>query len=144
MEQAFLSLGSNIGDREENLHRCLQYLRSDYRITVKAVSSFYETKPEGYLHQLDFINAAVMILTVYRPLELLSVVKKIEQRMGRKTTFVNGPRVIDIDIILYGTESLQTAELTIPHPRCHQREFVLRPLREIAPDAAERLYALCK
>lgn len=144
MEEAFLSLGSNIGDRDENLHRCLQYLRSDYRITVKAVSSFHETKPEGYLDQPDFINAAVKILTIYSPLELLSVVKAIERRMGRTTTFVNGPRVIDIDIILYGNESVQTAELTIPHPRCHQREFVLRPLREISPDAAEKVTAVCR
>ena len=128
-----MSLGSNIGDRRRNLEQCIRLLREAGGLHIKEKASFYETKPVGYAHQRDFINTAVKIETSLSAFELLKIIKDIEKRMGRRRTFRNGPRIIDIDILLFGRQRINTDFLTIPHPRMGEREFVLSPLREIAP-----------
>lgn len=130
--KVYLGLGANLGDRHTNLIQALQYLRS--RAQIEKVSSLYETKPVGYLDQPDFLNLVCQVHTDLSPQELLSFLKQIEQRMGRQPTFRDGPRPIDIDILLYDDLVLETPELTIPHPRMANRAFVLVPLAEIAPD----------
>lgn len=132
MARVFLGLGSNLGDKEENLRQALRRLRVE--VAVRTVSSFYETDPVGYLEQPAFVNAVCYGETGLSPGELLALAKRIEADMGRRLTFTNGPRTIDIDILAYDNEVLNTVELTIPHPRLAERAFVLGPLAEIAPD----------
>lgn len=129
----YLGLGANIGDRESNLRDAVRMLR-ERGCELTAASSLYETKPVGITDQPDFLNAVIAVKTALDPRDLLAVCRKIEQEMGRVRTLRYGPRVIDIDILLYeGTES-NDDELTIPHPRIPDRAFVLVPLAEIAPD----------
>ncbi len=128
---AYLSLGSNLGDREQNLRSAIESLGSLGEIT--AVSSFYETEPVDVAAQPWFLNCAVALATDKMPRQLLSGVLAIEQAMGRRRLQPKGPRVIDIDIVLFGQAVVDTAQLTIPHPAMHQRRFVLEPLAEIAP-----------
>jgi len=128
----YLSLGSNMGKREENLKRALRLLRG--KIIINKVSSFYDTPPVGYTEQPNFINAVCEAVTSLDPEELLILIKQIEKDMGRTPNFPNGPRIIDIDILIYGKEIIHTNQLTIPHPRMTQRAFVLIPFAEIAPD----------
>jgi GTP cyclohydrolase-4 len=129
--QVFLALGANLGDREGNLLQAIQNIRT--LAFVHNISSFYETKPVGYLGQPDFLNMVCQIDTELSPLELLHLLKQIEHQMGRQTSFRNAPRPIDIDILLYDDLVYETSELTIPHPRMADRAFVLLPLAEIAP-----------
>ncbi|MGB9552892.1 MAG: 2-amino-4-hydroxy-6-hydroxymethyldihydropteridine diphosphokinase, partial [bacterium] len=129
--KAYLGLGSNLGDRQNNLIQALQQLKS--QVKVEKVSSFYETEPVGFLDQPLFINAVCLISTELNPQELFSFIKRIERRMGRQPSFRNAPRPIDIDILFYDDLVLDSPELTIPHPSLHQRAFVLVPLSEIAP-----------
>lgn len=130
---AYLCLGANLGDREQNLRQALSLLST--KLTVKRTSSIYETEPVGYREQPMFLNLVCQITTVLSPHELLNFVKEIEAKMGRVLNNQrNSPRLIDIDIIFYGNESVRTEELTIPHPRFQERAFVLVPLAEIAPD----------
>jgi len=131
----YLGLGSNLGKREENLRNALKSLAG--KVEVMKVSSFYETEPQGYKEQPLFLNAACEITTDLRPREVLALAREIEKRMGRKPAFRNAPREIDIDILLYDGLKLDTAELTIPHPRLRERAFVLVPLAEIAPGLVE-------
>ena len=131
MKQVYLGLGTNIGDRQANLARALRLLSE--RLKVEEVSSVYETEPVGYADQPKFLNAVCSVKTNIGPLQLLSLVKGIEASMGREASFRNGPRIIDIDIILYNRMSMIDPELTIPHPRMKERAFVLIPLLEIAP-----------
>jgi 2-amino-4-hydroxy-6-hydroxymethyldihydropteridine diphosphokinase len=135
MERVFLGLGSNLGDRAKNIRRAVRLVGSIGRTRVVSVSSLYETEPVGYADQPDFINAAVEIETVLTPRELLCEIKGIERSMGRKKTFRFGPRVIDIDILLFGNLTVDEPDLVIPHPRMLERRFVLMPLVEIAPQA---------
>jgi 2-amino-4-hydroxy-6-hydroxymethyldihydropteridine diphosphokinase len=130
----YLSLGSNIGNREENLREANRRLESLGR--VLATSSFYETEPVEYTRQPWFLNCTVALETERMPKQLLSAVLKIEQEMGRKRqrNAIKGPRLIDIDILLFGESIIDTPQLTIPHPAMHERRFVLEPLAEIAPD----------
>ncbi|HYG99516.1 MAG TPA: 2-amino-4-hydroxy-6-hydroxymethyldihydropteridine diphosphokinase [Terriglobales bacterium] len=128
----YLSLGSNVGDREQNLRSAVDRLRELGE--VKAVSSVYETEPVEYTAQPWFLNAAVAIETELMPKQLLARLLAIEQAMGRKRTIAKGPRVIDLDILFFGKSIVETQELTIPHPALHERRFVLEPLAEIAPD----------
>ncbi|MBF0464569.1 MAG: 2-amino-4-hydroxy-6-hydroxymethyldihydropteridine diphosphokinase [Nitrospirae bacterium] len=130
--QSFISIGSNIGDRKANCTRAVQLLNSN-DIVVKAVSGMYETKPWGVTSQPDFINMCVEIETTLQPTELLAVLKEIEKIMGRKESARWGPRVIDLDIVFYGQEIINTQNLQIPHPHMHERDFVLIPLSELAP-----------
>jgi GTP cyclohydrolase-4 len=129
--EVYLGLGANMGDRQANLEQAVALLGQ--RFDVEKVSSVYETEPVGYKDQPMFLNAVCRVKTDIGPLQLLSLVKGIEASMGRVPSFTDGPRPIDIDIILYGDLVMVDPELTIPHPRMAQRAFVLVPLAEIAP-----------
>lgn len=128
----YLSLGSNVGDRLANLRAAIGALRHS-GIHVNRVSSVYETEPVDYLDQAWFLNCVVEAETALDPPSLLRALQAIESQMGGKKEFAKGPRLIDLDILLYGSETVSTAELQIPHPRLQFRRFVLVPLFEIAP-----------
>lgn len=128
----YLSLGSNVGDRQKHLGEAIEKLRE--LGSVAAVSSFYETEPVEVKQQAWFMNCAVKLETEAMPRQLLARVLEIEQSMGRKRTQSKGPRNIDIDILLFGTSVVEAKGLTIPHPGMHERRFVLEPLAEIAPE----------
>jgi 2-amino-4-hydroxy-6-hydroxymethyldihydropteridine diphosphokinase len=132
-EVAFLSLGSNIGDREANLRTAVTQLEP--ACTVKAVSSLYETEPVDVPDQPWFLNCVVEIETELAPRDLLKFLLSIESAMGRVRTRDKGPRKIDIDLLLFGDGRIDEPGLTIPHPAMHRRRFVLEPLAEIVPDA---------
>jgi len=134
----YLSLGSNLGDREANLGEALVRLAELGEVT--AVSSYYETEPVDFLAQPWFLNCAVAISTEKMPRQLLGALQKIEQEMGRRRAQPKGPRVIDLDILLFGSSVVETAQLTIPHAAMHERRFVLEPLAEIAPDARHPVF----
>ena len=136
--RAFLGLGSNIGDRETNLKTSLSLLESA-ELRVRKTSSLYHTEPVGEVEQPWFMNAVVEVETSLSPEELLHRCQQIEEEMGRRRLIPRGPRVIDLDILLYDQLTLTTPELTIPHPRLHCRRFVLIPLLEIAPHAIHPL-----
>ncbi|HEU5227601.1 MAG TPA: 2-amino-4-hydroxy-6-hydroxymethyldihydropteridine diphosphokinase, partial [Ktedonobacteraceae bacterium] len=131
----YLALGSNLGDRRGNLATALQRLRNV--IDIDTISSVYETEPVGYLEQPRFLNMVCRGKTRLSAQELLKAAKEIELAIGRQPSFRNGPRPIDIDILLYDNQRLAEAELTVPHPRMGERAFVLVPLAEIAPDVIE-------
>jgi 2-amino-4-hydroxy-6-hydroxymethyldihydropteridine diphosphokinase len=132
VEVVYLSLGSNVGDRDENLKAAIAALPAA-GVQVRRVSSFYETEPVDYLDQAWFLNCVVQAETELPPLELLRRLRGVEARMGSKKLIAKGPRLIDIDILLHGQETMDTSELQVPHPRMAQRRFVLVPLAEIAP-----------
>ncbi|MDD5127648.1 MAG: 2-amino-4-hydroxy-6-hydroxymethyldihydropteridine diphosphokinase [Dehalococcoidales bacterium] len=127
----YLGLGSNLGNREENLKKAVEYLGE--RMRLGKVSSVYDTDPLGDTDQPRFLNMVCELSTTLTPEGLLTTVKGIESKMGR-TGKTGVPRPIDIDILLYGNMVYNTPQLTIPHPRMHERAFVLVPLAEIAPD----------
>lgn len=133
MELAYLSLGSNIGDREAALREAIQRLAAIGR--VELVSSIYETEPVEVTDQPWFLNCAVAMETEKTPEQLLSEILSIEEEMGRRRVQEKGPRNIDVDILLYGGAVVESPSLTIPHPAMQQRRFVLEPLAEIAPEA---------
>jgi len=128
----YLGLGSNLGEREENLRQALTLL--SLKVKLDEVSSIYETEPVGYREQPLFLNMVCQINTTLPPEELFHLAKEIETRMGRVPSFPNAPRIIDIDILFYDNKIMDTPNFTIPHPRLHDRAFVLIPLAEIAPD----------
>lgn len=130
----YLSLGSNEGDRIKNLVQALVLLNENAEIQLLKMSGYYETEPWGPVKQDPFINIAAEISTTLQPLELLSACQEIENKLGRKRTLHWGPRTIDIDILLYHDCRIDLEQLKIPHPYMEVREFVLAPLREIAPD----------
>jgi 2-amino-4-hydroxy-6-hydroxymethyldihydropteridine diphosphokinase len=132
MSCVYLSLGSSLGDRDENIERALNLLLKKIRIVKR--SSFYETESAGCNDQPCLLNIAVEADTLMAPFELLTFTKSIEKKMKRVKTIFNGPRDMDIDILLYDDEIIHTPELVIPHPRMLDRAFVLAPLSEIAPD----------
>lgn len=134
----YLSLGSNIGDRAANLRQAIEGLHA--LGDVIGVSSFYETEPVEFTRQAWFLNCAVVLETEKMPKQLLAGVMQIEREMGRKRTVPKGPRVIDIDILLFGSSIVDTPQLTIPHPAMHERRFVLEPLAEIAPAARHPVF----
>lgn len=131
--QVYLSIGSNLGEREQNLKEALELLKQDSRLRITKISKFIETKPYGYTEQPDFLNGAVELLTLYTPQELLEVLHKIEAAKGRQRLIVWGPRTIDLDILFYDDEMISEPDLVIPHIEIPKREFVLKPLYEIAP-----------
>jgi 2-amino-4-hydroxy-6-hydroxymethyldihydropteridine diphosphokinase len=136
VKTAYLSLGSNVGARQENLERALAALEREH-IHIVSRSSMYETEPQDFLQQPWFFNMAVQCETRCFPLQLLTVLHRIERALGRVRgagTIRKGPRIIDIDILLFGSMVMSTPQLTIPHPRMLGRRFVLEPLIEIAPD----------
>lgn len=130
MATAYLGLGSNMGEREINLLKALSLLGQETQL-IKT-SSIYETKPVGYKKQASFLNMACLVSTELTPVILLRSIKQIEEKLGRKPSFRNAPRIIDIDILLYGNIIVKMRDLVIPHPRLVERAFVLIPLAEIA------------
>jgi len=137
---AYLSLGSNVGDRDKHLRDAIARLETAGRIA--AVSSFYETEPVEFTGQAWFLNCAVALATDKTPKELLAALLVIEQEMGRRRSHHSrkGPRTIDLDILLFGDSVVESPELTIPHPAMHQRRFVLEPLAEIAPEVKHPVF----
>ncbi|WP_019230021.1 2-amino-4-hydroxy-6-hydroxymethyldihydropteridine diphosphokinase [Sedimentibacter sp. B4] len=132
MSKIYLSLGTNLGNTKENLTHAVQLLSE--KINILKTSSFYETEPVGYKDQPWFMNIVVEGTTHLSPEDLLVFTQSIEQAMKRVKTIVNGPRIIDVDILLYEDVKLNTETLIIPHPRMTERAFVMYPLFEISPD----------
>ena len=132
MVTVYLSLGSNLGDREENLKKAIELL--SHKLRVGLVSSIYETEPVGNTEQPKFLNSACQVFTRLAAKDLLVLVKGFESMMGRSRNTSNAPRPIDIDILFYGDQVIKTDDLVIPHPRLAERAFVLVPLGEITPD----------
>jgi 2-amino-4-hydroxy-6-hydroxymethyldihydropteridine diphosphokinase len=131
---AFISLGSNIGNRYDYLSKAIEYLTKHPKIQLVNTSSVYETDPVGYEDQDLFLNMVIEIQTEWSPLELLDFCLKVELELGRKREIVWGPRTIDLDILLYNQENIKSEKLIIPHPRMLERNFVMIPLSEIKPD----------
>jgi 2-amino-4-hydroxy-6-hydroxymethyldihydropteridine diphosphokinase len=138
-ERVYLGLGSNLGDRRGNVLRALELIGKLPGTRVERVSMLLETQPWGITDQPAFINAAAEIRTGLEPLDLLRAVKSIEEEIGREPTYRWGPRVIDIDVLLYGQLEVDEAGLRIPHPHILERPFVVQPLTEIAPEVVEEL-----
>ncbi|MEK7215836.1 MAG: 2-amino-4-hydroxy-6-hydroxymethyldihydropteridine diphosphokinase [Chloroflexota bacterium] len=137
MTLAYLGLGSNLGDRRAKLRDAVQELRRAG--AVSQISSLYETEPVGFSRQPRFLNAVCAVQTALSPHALLRRLKGIERHLGRRPARRYGPRCIDIDILLFGDQSVRTRALTIPHPRLTQRAFVLVPLRELAAGAPDSM-----
>ena len=131
MVVCYLGVGSNLGNRRKNIKKALDYLVKTKGIKIEKASRIYETKAVGGVPQGKFLNAAVKIKTSLTPQLLLEALKKIEKDLGRKNTVRWGAREIDLDILLYGNKVTKRKNLVIPHPRMFEREFVLKPLREI-------------
>ncbi len=132
MVTAYIGLGSNLGDRRAMLREAIRRLGAYGRVV--AVSSLYETEPVGFREQPWFLNAVVALETELDPHSVLEALLAIERRAGRVRTFRNAPRTLDLDLLLYGSVVTESDELSLPHPRLHERSFVLVPLAEIAPD----------
>jgi len=133
MKTAYLGLGSNLGDRSSNLDDAIRRLTNE-RVTVKRKSSIWETAPRDVLDQPWFLNQVIEIETDLFPRQLFQHIQRIEREMGRLKRTPKGPRLIDLDILLYGNAVVKSPELEIPHPRMAERRFVLAPLAELAPD----------
>lgn len=133
MNDAYISLGSNIGPREKHLNRAIQLLSEEPSLKIVKTSAIYETSPVGFIEQNDFLNMVIQIRTTFSPDELLKYCLDIEQQLGRKRILKNGPRTIDLDILVFNQVHMITETLILPHPRMHERAFVLVPLNEIAP-----------
>ena len=132
MVTVYLGLGSNLGNRQGNLDRGLDFLSQ--RLRIEKVSSVYDTEPLGNTNQPRFLNLVCQVSTGLEPMALLALAKGIESKLGRLPHTSNAPRPIDIDILFYGDQVIETPELVIPHPKMTERAFVLVPLDEIAPD----------
>ena len=152
---AYLGLGSNLGERRENLERAAELLfrspsealdhgrlKSHGHLRLLRSSSVYETAPWGYANQPDFLNCVLEVETGLTPDRLLDITQGVEREMGREWSLRYGPRVIDLDILFYGAIIIEQANLQIPHPRLHQRAFVLAPLAELAPELTHPVLGL--
>jgi 2-amino-4-hydroxy-6-hydroxymethyldihydropteridine diphosphokinase len=133
MPVVYLGIGSNLGSRQDNCMKAISMIE-DSGLTVTRISSMYETEPWGSADQPMFINMAIAAETSFTPVELLALLKEIETKMGRQPAAKWGPRIIDLDILLYDDIIMNNNRLTIPHPLMHKRDFVLKPLSEIAPE----------
>jgi 2-amino-4-hydroxy-6-hydroxymethyldihydropteridine diphosphokinase len=134
MKRVYLSLGSNLGDRRQNLREALGRLVQQGKLHIARLSSLYETEPMDLANQPWFLNVVAEADTDYFPLQLLARIGRIEADMGRKRMQTKGPRTIDIDILLFGGFVIETPNLSVPHPRMTERRFVLEPMVELAPD----------
>ncbi|MFC5468536.1 2-amino-4-hydroxy-6-hydroxymethyldihydropteridine diphosphokinase [Cohnella suwonensis] len=134
MLEAYVALGANLGDREQSLAEAVRRLQVEPGVELLRVSAAYETAPVGYTDQPSFLNMAVALNTELEPVELLRRLLAIEQEMGRVRDVRWGPRNIDLDLLVHGETSMDTPELTLPHPRMGQRAFVLVPLRDAWPE----------
>ncbi len=132
MNTTYIALGSNLGNKQSNIENALELLKQHG--TIVQCSSWYTTEPVGYTNQDTFLNGVVEFETTLSPRELLGVCQDIEQQLGRVRTVNNGPRTIDLDILFYEDQVINQEDLIIPHPRMHERKFVLQPLCEISPD----------
>ena len=139
--QTFLSIGSNLGDRFENLRQAQSYIASEIGHIARA-SSVYVTQAWGVRDQPDFLNQALEVKTELTPEKMLEKIQRIEKQMGRIKTEKWSKRLIDIDILFYNQDIIQTENLTIPHPFLHERNFVLAPLAEIAPDFLHPIFQI--
>jgi 2-amino-4-hydroxy-6-hydroxymethyldihydropteridine diphosphokinase len=135
---AYIAIGSNLANKAENIANSVALLKKVKGITVEKLSSIIKTKPVGGPPQPFYLNAVIKIKTNLSPLRLLKVLQNIETKLGRARTVKNGPRTIDLDILLYGDKIINKVNLKIPHPRMFEREFVMKPLLEIEPDIAKR------
>lgn len=133
MNDVYLSIGTNMGERFENLQHAIRLLMGTKGVEVVRISSIYETAAVGYTDQADFLNIVVYVKTVHTPMKMLEVCQSIENELGRIRVFRWGPRIIDLDILLYNQENIETESLTVPHPRMYDRAFVLVPLIDITP-----------
>ena len=140
--RAYIALGSNLGDRMRNMKAAIGKIKEIIGVRVTKVSSFFETEPVGGPPQGMYLNAAVEIECSLSAGELLSELQRIEKELGRKRLGKSFPRTIDLDILLFGTEVIDETELQVPHPRMHERTFVLDPLSEIAPNAVHPVLGL--
>jgi 2-amino-4-hydroxy-6-hydroxymethyldihydropteridine diphosphokinase len=138
LKTVYLSLGSNLGDRAANLWAAIDRLAAVSNVV--AVSSLYETEPVEFTEQPWFLNCVVKLETEKMPRQLLAALLDIEIQMGRRRDRKKGPRIIDLDILLFGSSVVQTKGLTIPHPAMHERRFVLEPLAEIAPEVRHPVF----
>ena len=139
MATVYLGLGSNLGDREKNIRNAVRLLEENF-VSIEKLSTIIETEPVGFLNQGKFLNAVLKGTTQLSPVDLLLHTQSIEKKLKRMRTIPNGPRTIDIDILLYDQERISTPRLTIPHPRMWERDFVLGPLKEIEPDFVLELH----
>jgi len=128
----YIGIGSNLGNRGKNMEEAITLLKE--KCGILKSSSIYETEPVGFKDQYWFFNCVVKVDTNLKPIELLDFLQSIEKRLKRVKTIKNGPRTIDLDILFYGDEIINNGRLIVPHPRLHERLFVLIPLKEIAPD----------
>lgn len=133
MSIVYIGIGSNLGDRKANCMRAIELLAGK-GIVVRKESCLYETDPWGNKNQPKFLNMAIEIETELKPRDLLGILAGIEKKLGRKKSLKWGPRIIDLDILLYNSITIDQDDLKIPHPFMHERDFVLKPLYEIAPD----------
>jgi len=133
-ERVFIGIGSNLGRKEDNIGRALELLKEDQRIQVAAVAPLYRTDPVGYTQQDWFLNTVAALETELSPQQLLGLLMSFENKMGRERMVRWGPRVIDLDILLYGDLIINTPHLQIPHPRLEERAFVVVPLADLYPD----------
>ena len=136
MTRAYVGIGSNIGEPRRQLQTALKELSGLPNTRITATSGFYRSAPLDYLDQPEFLNAVVELETELPPEALLDNLQEIEKTHGRQRPFAGAPRTLDLDLLLYGDAALATPRLTVPHPRMHERAFVLRPLAEIAPEVA--------
>lgn len=132
MCEVYIGIGSNVGDRYANITRACQLMSRAFKI--EKLSSIYETEPEGYKNQADFLNAVIKARVDLGPAKILELLKRIEGQMGRLNSFRNAPRIIDLDILMIKDKVVREPGLNIPHPLLHQRSFVLIPLVEIEPE----------
>ena len=140
LHQVYIALGSNVGDRAAHFELAIEALGKFVMVTER--SPIYETEPWGYYDQRDFLNQVVGGETDISPNDLMRQLKIIERDLGREKNFTNGPRVIDLDLLFYDQLVIETATLTIPHPRMRGRAFVLRPLADLDPDLRHPVYEL--
>jgi 2-amino-4-hydroxy-6-hydroxymethyldihydropteridine diphosphokinase len=144
---AYISTGSNMGEKQGNCREALAALNKTETITVESISRFYLTEPMEYSDQPWFVNAAAKIRTNLAPVDLLAVLKSFEVRYGRVDSGIRfGPRPLDFDIIFYNDLIIETESLIVPHPRMHNREFVLRPLNDLAPELIHPVFnkSICR
>lgn len=134
MEKVLLSLGSNLGESLDIIKNACNDIKADNDIQEVIISSYYQTKPVGYKDQDDFINIAISLTTTKTPYQMLDLCAFLEQKYQRVRLFKNGPRTLDVDIIAFGEVIMEEEKLILPHPRMHQRAFVLAPLKEIEPN----------
>jgi len=134
MTVAYVALGANIGDPRRQLEAAIEQLKNLPDTDFVLVSGFYRSAPLGYVDQADFLNAVARLDTTLPAEQLLEYLQKIEQRQSRERSFPNAPRTLDLDLLLYGDSILASPRLTLPHPRMHERAFVLQPLLELDPE----------